>query len=502
MFRSVLVANRGEIAVRIIRTLREMGIRSVAVYSEADRQSLHVATADEAVCIGKAPPADSYLSIDSIVAAARQCGAEAVHPGYGFLSENPRFARAVAGAGLAFIGPPADVMERLGDKTAARRLMHERGVPIIPGMTRPSDDPELLAAFADEIGYPVLVKASMGGGGKGMRVVGCARELREAAALASGEAQAAFGDGAIYLEKYLDRPRHIEIQVLADALGNTVHLFERECSIQRRHQKVIEETPSTALDAGLRDRMGRAAVTAAKAAGYVNAGTVEFLLARDGSFHFLEVNTRLQVEHPITEMTTGLDLVRLQVEIAAGATLPFRQEDVSTRGHAIECRLYAEDPGAGFLPSPGRVALARMPEGPGVRLDSGITTGSDVPIHYDPILAKLIVHASDRSAAIARMLRALEECVILGVRTPVDYLMDVLRLAPFAAGDTHTQFLEEHMADWRPAPPNLALAAAGYVLERRAMQAGGVVGTGGGAEGLDANSPWRRLGAWDLGGRS
>jgi acetyl-CoA carboxylase biotin carboxylase subunit len=498
MFKKVLVANRGEIAVRVFRTLREMGIRGVAVYSDADRGAPHVAAADEAVCLGDPAPAASYLNVEKLLDAARRTGAEAVHPGYGFLSENPGFARAVADAGLVFIGPPADAMERLGNKTTARRLMRDGGVPITPGMTEPDADPERLVAFAEQVGYPVLVKASMGGGGKGMRVVSDAAALREAAAMASSEALSAFGDGSIYLEKYLDRPRHVEVQVIADRFGSVVHLRERECSVQRRHQKVIEETPSPVVYEGLRERMGHAAVAAAKAAGYVNAGTVEFLLASDGSFHFLEVNTRLQVEHPITEMITGLDLVRLQLEVAAGAPLPIHQEDVAGRGHAIECRIYAEDPEHGFAPSPGRILLAVAPEGPGVRYDSGIATGFEVPVHYDPILAKLVVHGPDRPAAIARMLRALEGCVVLGVRTPVDFLMDVLRSDEFAAGRTHTRFLEDHFADWKPAPADARLAVAGYTLERAASAGAGVGSVAAGVADPDASSPWRRLGAWDM----
>ncbi|MBM4395096.1 MAG: acetyl-CoA carboxylase biotin carboxylase subunit, partial [Deltaproteobacteria bacterium] len=338
----------------------------------------------------------------------------------------------------------------------------------------------------------VLGKAALGGGGKGMRVVADAAAFPEAVRLASGEALAAFGDGSVYVERYLDRPRHVEVQVLADAHGHVVHLFERECSVQRRHQKIVEETPSPALDADLRERMGAAAVAAARAAGYVNAGTVEFLLAPDRTFHFLEVNTRIQVEHPVTELCTGLDLVRLQVEIAAGAALPFAQGDVAARGHAIECRIYAEDPEAGFLPSPGRVLLVAAPAGPGVRFDSGVATGSEVPVQYDPILAKLAVHAPDRPAAIARMLRALADCVVLGVRTPTDFLADVLRHPAFAAGDTHTRFVDDHMADWKPAPPDPRIGAIAVALERRAARSAGAPA---GAEAAPG-SPWTRLGGW------
>jgi len=495
MFKKILVANRGEIAVRVMRTLREMGITSVAVYSDADAGALHVASADEAVCLGDPEPSASYLDIDKVVKAALDSGAEAVHPGYGFLSENPAFARAVTDAGLVFIGPPAESMARLGDKTTARRMMMDSGVPVIPGQSEPESDPKKLLAAADTIGYPVLLKASSGGGGKGMRVVEAPADIQDAAQVASSEAQAAFGDGSIYLEKYLDRPRHVEFQVLADSQGNTVHLFERECSIQRRHQKIIEETPSPALDAELRGRMGQAAVAAAQAAGYVNAGTVEFLLDQDGAFYFLEVNTRLQVEHPITEMTTGLDLVRCQVEVAAGLPLPFAQGDIQPRGHAIECRIYAEDP-IGFLPSPGRVIQMVSPDGPGVRFDSGVFPGAEVPVHYDPIMGKLIVHAGDRDAAIARMIRALQECVVLGVRTSVEFMIDVLASEAFASGDTHTGFLPEHMGDWRPDESRDALPLAGHLLGKNRSTA--VSRSDPSAPCPDTTSPWQRLGSWDM----
>jgi acetyl-CoA carboxylase biotin carboxylase subunit len=491
MFRSVLVANRGEIAVRILRTLREMGIRGVAVFSEADRGAPHVAAADEAVPLGDPAPAASYLDARKIVEAARRAGAEAIHPGYGFLSESAAFARAVRDGGLAFVGPPAEAMERVGNKVAARRLLRGSAVPVVPGMTDPEADPARLAAAAAELGYPVILKAAAGGGGKGMRVVRGPGELAEAARRGASEALGAFGDGAVYLEKLLHRPRHVEIQVLADAHGGIVHLGERECSIQRRHQKLLEESPSPALDADLRRRMGEAAVEVARRAAYVNAGTVEFLLDEDGRFHFLEVNARLQVEHPVTEMRTGLDLVRCQLEIAAGLPLGFRQEDVAPRGHAIECRVYAEDPAAGFLPSPGRILLAREPRGPGVRCDSGVATGCEVPVHYDPILAKVVAHAGTRDAAIARMTRALEECAVLGVATPIELLLDVLASEPFRAGRTHTAFLEEHFAGWAPrADPSLErLAALARALDARASRRGARLAT-----------PWQRLGAWTVEG--
>jgi len=494
VFSKVLVANRGEIAVRVLRTLREMDIASVAVYSDADRDALHVQAADEAVPLGDPRPATSYLDIDKLLDAARKTGAQAIHPGYGFLSESPVFARRVADAGLVFVGPPPEALARLGHKTEARRTVRAAGVPILPGMDEPEADPDRLAAAAEQLGYPVLVKAAAGGGGKGMRVAATPAELRAAAQAASSEAASSFGDGAIYVEKFLARPRHVEFQILADAQGHVVHLFERECSIQRRHQKIVEETPCVALDDELRGKMARAALAAARAAGYVNAGTVEFLL--DGrDFYFLEVNARIQVEHPITELLTGIDLVRCQLEIAAGAPLPFTQEEVTRRGHAIECRVYAEDPQRGFTPSPGRILLARLPHGPGVRCDAGIFTGAEVPVHYDPILAKVVAHASTREAAIARMARALEECVILGVATPIELLLDVLRSAPFREGRTHTRFLDEHFADWKPAESGDLVALAGYVLDREAPAAAATMAAAAAAD-LDANSPWRRLGAW------
>ena len=500
MFNKILVANRGEIAVRVMRTLSEMGISTVAVYSDADAGALHVQCADEAVCLGEPEPAASYLDIDKVIAAARETGAQAIHPGYGFLSENPEFARAVTDAGIVFIGPSAEAMEQLGDKTTARRMMADSGVPIIPGMSASESDVEKLASAAESIGYPVLIKAAAGGGGKGMRVVEAPDELAQAAELATSEARAAFGDGSIYLEKFLKNPRHVEFQIFADQQGHTVHLFERECSIQRRHQKIIEETPSPAVDPELRDRMGQAAVAAARAAGYVNAGTVEFLLDSDGGFYFLEVNTRLQVEHPVTEMITGLDLVRIQVEVAAGNPLPFRQEDLSARGHSIECRIYAEDPVGGFLPSPGRVLLAATPEGPGVRYDCGVFSGADVPVHYDPIMGKLIVHAGNREWAIARMIRALEGCVILGVRTSIEFMIAVLRSQQFVDGDTHTRFIDEHMADWAPDESSDAIALVGDLLERRTTSVVSAA-SGNGPSAMDRSSPWRRLGAWTLEGK-
>src|SRR5437870_12855759 len=417
----VLVANRGEIAVRVIRACREQGILSVAVFSAADREALHVQMADEAYPIGPPAPRESYLAIDKLVRVAKAAGADAVHPGYGFLAENAAFAEACAAAGLVFIGPPPQAIRALGDKTAARRIARELGVPTVPGTFEPVAGEAAVRAAARAIGYPLMIKASMGGGGKGMRAVHAESELIAALGLAQSEAAYSFGDGAVYLERLLLEPRHIEVQVLADAHGHVVHLGERECSIQRRHQKLVEESPSPFVDAAMRGHLGEAACRIAKAAGYLNAGTVEFLVDANRSFYFLEVNTRLQVEHPITEMVTGLDLVALQLRIAGGEPLPFAQGDVVRSGAAIECRITAEDPHAGFLPASGVIAFVREPAGPGVRVDSALYDGMTVPNEYDPLLAKVIAHGRDRIEAIARMRRALEEMRVSGVPTSLAF---------------------------------------------------------------------------------
>ncbi len=443
MFRTVLIANRGEIAVRIIRACRELGVRSVAVYSEADRRASHVLMADEAHCVGPAASAESYLRIDRLLEVAKKSGAEAIHPGYGFLAERAPFARAVEEAGLVFIGPTADTILAMGDKTAARRRMQEAGVPIVPGIVDAAATPEEARKHADGIGYPVLLKAAAGGGGKGMRVVSSPDELSRAFEAASREATAAFGDGSVYLEKYLDRPRHIEVQVLGDATGRVVHLGERECSIQRRHQKLVEEAPSPVLTPELRARMGEAAVRAAEAVDYRGAGTVEFLY-QDGDFYFLEMNTRIQVEHPVTELVAALDLVQWQLRIACGEPLDFRQDDVSLQGHAIECRITSEDPFGGFLPSTGTVQSLSLPSGPGVRWDGAVDVGTVVGLHYDPLLAKLITFAPTREAAIRRMARALDELVVEGVATSVPFHRRVMTHPAFVAGDLSIRFLEEH----------------------------------------------------------
>jgi acetyl-CoA carboxylase biotin carboxylase subunit len=445
VFDKVLVANRGEIAVRVIRACRELGFTSVAVYSDADARAVHVREADEAVHIGASASAESYLRGERIIEAAHRVGAQAIHPGYGFLSEREWFARAVRDAKLVFVGPPAEAIAAMGSKTAARRLAISVGTPVVPGTTEAVADAGTAKRMASEFGYPILLKAAAGGGGKGMRVVREQGELDGALAGARREAKNAFGDDAVYVEKYIERPRHVEIQVLGDAHGNMVHLGERECSVQRRHQKMIEEAPSIAVDAALRSRMGAAAVAAARAAGYVNAGTCEFLLAENGDFYFLEMNTRIQVEHPVTELVTGIDLVQWQLRIAAGERLPFSQEQITPRGWAIECRITSEDPANGFLPSTGTVGHLHLPTGPGVRWDGGIGVGSDVTLFYDPMIGKLIVHAPTREEAIARMHRALQELVVTGVETSRDFHLRMMEHGDFRSGAIDIQWLERSL---------------------------------------------------------
>jgi len=444
-FRKVLIANRGEIAVRITRTLHEMGIAVVAVYSEADRAALHVRRADEAYPIGGAPAAESYLRVDKIVSVAKQSGCDAIAPGYGFLSENPALPEACERAGIVFIGPPTSAMRAMGTKTAARKRMSEAGVPITPGATCENAD-EAIAA-AKKLGFPVMLKAASGGGGKGMRLVTSEGEMKSAWSGARSEAKKSFGDDTVYLEKAIDRPRHVEIQVLGDRQGNCVHVFERDCSIQRRNQKVVEETPSPGAPAELVAKMGAIAVQGAKAVGYFSAGTFEFLLAQDGTFYFLEMNTRLQVEHPITELVTGLDLVREMVLVAQGEPLSFAQPDLTRRGAAIECRIYAEDPASGFLPSPGVIHDLEVPSGPGVRDDGGAYAGATISSFYDPLVSKLCTWAPTRERALARMRRALEEYVITGIRTNIAFHQKLLLHPDFAAGKYDTGFLERNKAD-------------------------------------------------------
>jgi acetyl-CoA carboxylase biotin carboxylase subunit len=441
VFSKVLIANRGEIAVRIIRACRELGVRTVAVFSQADADALHVQLADEAVCIGPPQASQSYLKVARIISAAEITGAEAIHPGYGFLAENAQFAEVCEGCGIRFIGPPTASIQMMGDKAAARRAAAAHGVPVLPGSQHPVRDLEEAKRVARDIGYPVIIKASAGGGGKGMRVVTAPEGLESALAMAAAEAAAAFGDAAVYLERFLPDPRHVEIQILVDGTGHGIHLGERDCSIQRRHQKLLEEAPSPALTDSTRQAMGRAALSVAQAAGYRNAGTVEFLLDERGDFFFMEMNTRIQVEHPVTEMVTGLDLVKAQLRIAAGEPLPITQADVRLSGHSIECRINAEDPDR-FLPSPGRVTNYRPPGGPGVRVDSHAYIGYVIPPFYDSLLGKVVVHGRDRAEAIARMQRALDEMVVQGVQTTIPFHQKVLRHSDFLAGRTSTRFLE------------------------------------------------------------
>ncbi len=444
MFKKILIANRGEIAVRIIRACQEMGIASVAVYSEADAHALHVRLADEAYLIGPAPSHESYLRTDKLFEVIAQSGAEAVHPGYGFLSENAVFARELQAKGITLIGPSPEAMTLMGSKIAAKETMEKAGVPTVPGYFGEDQSLERLQTEAQKIGFPLLVKASAGGGGKGMRVVHTLPELPDALAAAKREALNAFGDDTVFLERYFEKVRHIEFQIMADQQGNTVHIFERECSIQRRHQKIVEESPSVALSPALRERMGAAAVQAAQAVQYTNAGTVEMLLDEQQQFYFLEMNTRLQVEHPVTEMISGVDLVKTQIQVAAGQPLPFQQADLQSTGHAIEVRIYAEDPEQNFMPTTGTVSTLKEPQGKGIRVDSALTKGYTITPYYDPMLAKLIVHAPNREAAIAKMQEALKNYVLLGLTTNINYLQRVLAHPAFAQGDTYTAFINHH----------------------------------------------------------
>ncbi|GMV41551.1 MAG: acetyl-CoA carboxylase biotin carboxylase subunit [Myxococcales bacterium] len=492
--RRVLIANRGEIAVRVIRACRELGISPVAVCSEADRAALHVELADEVVVLGPAPARESYLRGERVVEAALRVGADAVHPGYGFLSENEGFARAVVDAGLVWVGPSPDVIAAMGSKTASRRTMEAAGVPVIPGYHGADLSPERLRVEAERVGWPLLVKAAFGGGGKGMRVVRSAAELDEALHAARREAEGAFGDGTVYLERYLEGPRHIEVQVLGDLHGNVVHLYERECSLQRRHQKVVEESPSPVLSGEQRERICEAGLAAARAVGYTSAGTVEMILDRGGEFYFLEMNTRLQVEHPVTELVTGVDLVVAQLRIAGGEPLAWTQEQIRQRGHAIECRLYAEDPETGFLPSTGTLLRYAAPAGPGIRHDGGVREGDEVMVHYDPMLAKLCAWGEDREAATARMLAALEQTVVHGVRTNVSFLRHLVGSEAFAGADFHTSFIDAEYGDrFRAADlvgddALIAAAVAEAMGSERVATPLGVTAA--------AETPWTRLAGW------
>ncbi len=501
MFKKILVANRGEIAVRVIRACRELGITSVAVYSDVDRAALHVRKADEAYHIGPPAAAESYLNVEKILTVAKRCGADAIHPGYGFLSENAKFAQACLDAEMKFIGPTAASMEMMGSKTRARQEMEKAGVPFVPGTSRGLDSPQQAEQMAAKIGYPVMLKAAASGGGKGMRLVHRREDLKSALEGAQSEAQRSFGDGEVYIEKAIVNPRHIEMQVLADEHGNTVYLGERECSIQRRHQKVLEESPSAIVDPDMRRRMGEVAVRVAKAAGYTNAGTVEFLVDEEKNFYFLEMNTRLQVEHPVTELITGLDLVHLQIRIAAGEKLSFAQEDVCIRGHAIECRIYAEDPDNDYFPSPGKITLLLAPSGPGIRRDSGMYEGWTVPIEYDPLLAKLIGYGTDRPQAISRLVRALNEYFVGGIKTNISLFRRILSDGDFQAGRVDTGYLDRLLkckpAEVKREDAGIAAIAAGLfaVLDPASVlaTAGTVSANGrGGAGNGSAASGWKR----------
>jgi acetyl-CoA carboxylase biotin carboxylase subunit len=505
MFSKVLVANRGEIAVRVIRACRELGVGSVAVYSDADARALHVRAADEAVHIGPSPSAESYLRIDRLIEAALRTGAEAIHPGYGFLSEREPFARAVRDAGLAFVGPPPEAIAATGSKTAARKLAIGARVPVVPGTTEPLRDVAEARQIAREFGFPVLLKAAAGGGGRGMRVVRGESDIGSALDAARREAANAFGDDAVYVEKYVQGPRHVEVQVLADMHGTVLSFGERECSVQRRHQKMIEEAPSVAVSPELRREMGAAAVRFAAAAGYVNAGTCEFLLDRDGQFYFLEMNTRIQVEHPVTELVTGVDLVQWQLRVAAGERLPFRQDTIVPNGWAIECRITSEDASSGFLPSTGRLTHLNAPSGPGVRWDSGVETGSEVTLFYDAMLAKLIVWAPTRDAAIARMRRALLDLSVDGVETSRDFHLRVMEDAEFQRGDIDIQWLERRLPDLLAVEPAESLVQdvaviAALVADRARARPDGKPGEPSAAtvrEDARASSTWRRAGRLD-----
>jgi len=476
----ILVANRGEIAMRIMRTCREMNIKTVAVFSEADRNSLFVRYADEAYCIGPAASSESYLVIDKIIAVAKQSGAQGIHPGYGFLSENADFARLVQEQGLTLIGPPASAMEVMGDKLSAKETAKAHNVPLVPGSDGAVEDIEEAKVIAREVGFPLLIKASAGGGGKGMRAVYEESEIDEQLGLAMREAKSAFGDPSVFIERYVTSPRHIEIQILADTHGNCVHLFERECSIQRRHQKVVEEAPSSVLTPELREAMGACAVNLAKACDYVGAGTVEFLLDEKLNFYFLEMNTRLQVEHPVSELISGVDLVKQQILVARGEKLAFTQDDLRINGHSLEVRVYAEDPQNNFLPDIGKLKTYRLPQGPGVRVDDGFEEGMDIPIYYDPMIAKLIVHAQTREDAIGRMTRAIEEYKISGVKTTLDFCKFAINHPAFVSGNFDTHFVEDHfkpeMLDASDLDEETALAAVIGMLEQDAEMSESVSG--------------------------
>lgn len=498
LFQKILIANRGEIAVRVIKTCKAMGIPTLSVYSEIDRTSLHVQLADDAALLGPPPPLESYLNIDKIIEVARQHGADAVHPGYGFLAENAGFARRCAEAGLTFIGPSPEAISLLGNKVESRKVMLEAKVPCTPGFEIVGMSIKDIRKGAEEIGYPILIKAAAGGGGKGMRVVQNPDDLEKSIEGAQRESKSAFADDTVYVEKYVEKSRHIEFQILADQHGNVIHLCERECSIQRRHQKVVEETPSTAITPEIRRQMGKTAIGVAKASGYTNAGTVEFLYAGEGQYYFLEVNTRLQVEHPVTEETLGIDLVEEQIRVAAGEKLRIKQEDVIQRGHAIEVRIYAEEPGNNFMPSSGKIIYMKEPAGPGIRHDCGVYSGWTVPTNYDPILSKLIAWGPDREASINRLVKALNDFPVLGISTTVEFLAHVLQHEAFGSGDTYTDFIDLYFPGGKmpeEKTENLELALAAAAIADSTGEAAAVV-SGGKTAGYDV---WSAVGNWELG---
>ncbi|MEM0492749.1 MAG: acetyl-CoA carboxylase biotin carboxylase subunit [Candidatus Thermoplasmatota archaeon] len=498
MFKKVLIANRGEIAVRVIIACQELGIKTVSIYSDADKNSPHVHIADEAVCLGDPTPSESYLNIGKIIDIAKKTNAEAIHPGYGFLAENPDFAKACEDSDIKFIGPSYKTINLLGDKIEAKKTMTKAGVPVIPGYHGEKQDTDTLIKEGKKIGFPLLIKATAGGGGKGMRIVRSEDDLEQAIEGAKREAKASFGNESVFIEKYLNKPRHIEFQILADEHGNIIHLFERECSIQRRHQKIIEETPSPAMNPKLRTKMGEAAVKVAEAAGYTNAGTVEFMVDGDLNFYFMEVNTRLQVEHPITEMTTGVDIVKWQLRIADGEKLTIKQRDIAQRGHAIECRIYAEDPSHGFLPSVGLIKKVEMPIGPNIRNDTGVEANMEISSYYDPLLAKLIVNSENRMESIRKMIWALSRYVILGVTTNISFLKQLLEHPEFQKGNITTHFIDDYFKDittkTQPSLPlNAIISLAVYDSIHTQRQE--VVRF----KEADPHSPWRHLGRWRIG---
>ena len=499
MFKKILIANRGEIAIRVARACKELGISTIGIYSTIDKKSLHIRFMDETVWIGDSPPLSSYLNIQAILKAAKKTKAEAIHPGYGFLAENEKFAKACEDAGITFIGPSSKALSLVGDKVASRNTVKKVGVPIIPGMEMITKDLKKFKQAAKDVGYPVIIKASMGGGGKGMRVVYNKDELEKSIAAGQREALSAFGDEAVYLEKYIEQPHHIEFQVLRDNFGNCVHLFERECSIQRRHQKIIEETPSPALNDEIRSKMGEAAKKVIDASDYTTAGTVEFLLDKNKKFYFLEVNARIQVEHPITEIVTGVDLVRQQILIAAGEKLTLKQEQIKQSGHAIETRIYAEDPDNNFVPSPGKILFLSEANGPGIRVDSGIYQGCDIPPHYDPILSKLIAWSENRKMSIVRISETLKEYIILGIKTNIGYLKRIIDSKNFASGDYNTHFIDEHEEKLLPKQEKLDIALIAGALNKSLGISKSAKKYG--SQYSQKTTPWQELGKWEICGR-